>query len=168
MKSTLFQSIFNQGTILQRIVFFMGGTEMYKMNPDYFIGIELMDTQHQYLFELMEKAQTLLKDENILYKYDELIIILKGLEDYTKKHFADEIALMESLNYPRLQLHKEAHQGFIDKLNSFEIDAEKISLGTQDQMIFDLIEYLKEWLQIHILDCDKKVVRFINGENITA
>ena len=141
---------------------------MYKMNPDCLIGIELMDTQHQHLFELMEKAQNLLKDENILYKYDELIEILKGLENYTQKHFVDEIALMESLNYPRLQLHIKAHQGFIDKLNSFEIDAEKISLGTQDQMIYDLMEYLKEWLQIHILDCDRKVVRFINGENITA
>lgn len=141
---------------------------MYKMNPDYLIGIELMDTQHQYLFELMEKAQGLLKDENILYKYDELIKILKGLNDYTQKHFKDEIALMESLNYPRLQLHIAAHQGFIDKLDSFEIDAEQISLGTQDQMIYDLMEYLKEWLQIHILDCDKKVVRFMNGEKITA
>ena len=46
---------------------------MYKMNPDYLLGYELMDTQHQYLFGLMEKAQSLLKDENILYKYDELI-----------------------------------------------------------------------------------------------
>ena len=50
---------------------------MYKMNPDYLIGFELMDTQHQYLFELMEKAQILLKDENILYKYDELKKILR-------------------------------------------------------------------------------------------
>lgn len=141
---------------------------MYKMNPDYLLGLELMDTQHQYLFELMEKAQGLLKDENILYKYDELFKILKGLEDYTKKHFKDEITLMESLDYPRLQLHIAAHQGFIDKLNSFEIDAEKISLGTQDQMIYDLMEYLKEWLQIHILDCDRKVIRFMNGENITV
>ena len=141
---------------------------MYKMNPDYLLGLELFDTQHQYLFELMEKAQNLLKDENILYKYDELIAILKGLEDYTQMHFEEEIALMKSLDYPRLQLHIAAHQGFIDKLDSFEIDAEKISLGTQDQMIYDLMEYLKEWLRIHILDCDKKVIRFINGEKITA
>ena len=141
---------------------------MYKMNPDYFVGIELMDTQHQYLFEMMEKAQNLLKDENILYKYDELIDILEGLHNYTRKHFGEEVAFMESINYPRLQLHLAAHKGFIDKLNSFEVDAEKISLGTQDQVIYDLMEYLKHWLCIHILDCDKKVVRFLNGENITA
>ena len=141
---------------------------MYKINPDYYIGIELMDTQHQYLFELMDHVQALLRDENILYKYEEIIRILQGLEDYTQKHFNDEIALMESLNYPRLQLHIAAHQGFIDKLHSFEIDVEQISLGTQDQLIYDLMEYLKDWLRIHILDCDKKVHRFMNGENITA
>lgn len=141
---------------------------MYKMNPDYLLGLELMDTQHQYLFELMEKVQFLLKDENLLYKDEELFEILDGLRDYIKKHFEDEIALMESLNYPRLQLHIAAHQSFIDKVVSFELDAEKISLRNQDRMIYDLMEYLKEWLQIHILDCDRKVVRFMNGENITV
>lgn len=141
---------------------------MYKMNPDYLIGIESIDAQHQYLFGLMEKAQNLLKDENILYKYDDLIDILKGLEDYSLKHFSEEVAFMQSIDYPRLKLHEKAHDGFKDKLNSFEIDAKKISLGTQDQMIYDLMEYLKEWLQIHILDCDKKIARFLNGENITA
>ena len=48
----------------------LGGKIMYKMNPDYLIGNELLDSQHQFLFEMLEKAQSLLKDENILYKYD--------------------------------------------------------------------------------------------------
>ena len=52
---------------------------MYKMNPDYLIGIELMDEQHQVLFELMENAQRLLKDENILYKYDDLTKIFYNI-----------------------------------------------------------------------------------------
>ena len=106
--------------------------------------------------------------ESFFYKDEELIEILQGLKDYIKKHFQDEIALMESMDYPRLQLHLKAHQEFADKVNSFEIDAEKISLRTQDKMIYDLMEYLKEWLQIHILDCDRKVIRFMNGEKITA
>ena len=97
-----------------------GGLKMYKMNPDYFIGIELMDTQHQYLFELMERVQALLRDENILYKYEEIIRILKGLEQYTQQHFDAEIALMESMDYPRLQLHINAHNAFIEKVNSFK------------------------------------------------
>ena len=141
---------------------------MYKMNPDYLIGNELLDSQHQFLFEMLEKAQSLLKDENILYKYDELEKILKGLYNYTKMHFDEEVNLMKSLDYPRLHLQIAAHKGFVDKLDSFKIDFEKISLGTQDQVISELIEYLIDWLQIHILDCDRKIVRFINGEKITA
>ena len=34
----------------------------------------------------------------------------------------------------------------IRKNGEHEIDAEKISLRTQDKMIYDLMEYLKEWL----------------------
>lgn len=141
---------------------------MYKMNPDYLLGLELMDTQHQHLFQLMEDVQALLEDENLLYKDEELIEILQGLREYIQKHFRDEIELMESMDYPRLQLHLNAHEEFAQKVNSFEIDVEKISLRTQDKMIYDLMEYLKEWLQIHILDCDRKVIRFMNGEKITA
>ena len=76
--------------------------------------------------------------------YDDLVKILNGLKEYTLKHFSEEIALMESINYPRLDLHKEAHKGFVEKLDAFEIDADKISLGTQDQMILDLMDYLLE------------------------
>lgn len=139
---------------------------MYKMNPEYFIGISLLDEQHQTLFGLIDDAQSLLKDENILYKYDDLVKILTGLKEYTIKHFQDETAFMESINYPRLSLHLEAHDGFRSKLNNFEIDAESISLGTQDKMLLELLDYLMQWLQVHILDCDRKIALFLDGKPI--
>ena len=135
---------------------------MYKMNPEYLIGIDLMDEQHQVLFELMEKAQKLLKDEYILYKYDDLINILNGLKEYTHKHFTEEIEFMESVNYPDIEAHKLAHKAFVDKINAFGIDFDKISLGTQDKMIDELLNYLIQWLQEHILDCDRRVHIFMN------
>jgi hemerythrin len=136
---------------------------MYTMNPEYMIGLPFLDEQHQKIFSLMEDVQTLLKDENILYKYDELVKILEGLEEYALNHFDDEVAFMESIDYPRLQLHIAAHKGFTDKLSSFELDAETISLGTQDKIIMELMDYLTEWLQIHICDCDRKIAAFVNG-----
>ncbi len=139
---------------------------MYKMKPEYAIGIPRLDEQHQTLFSLIEDAQTLLRDENILYKYDKLIKILDGMKDYADKHFAEEVSLMESINYPRLQLHKAAHDGFCQKVNSFSLDMDTISLGTQDDMLLELLDYLNGWLQTHILDCDKKISRFMNGEQI--
>lgn len=141
---------------------------MYKMNPEYYIGIPFIDDQHQTLFGLIDDAQTLLKDENILYKYDDLIKILTGLKDYTIRHFEEETAFMESINYPRLSLHLAAHDGFRSKLAGFEIDAESISLGTQDEMLLHLLDYLMQWLQVHILDCDRKIALFLDGEPIEA
>ena len=43
-----------------------GGFQMYKMKPEYAIGISKLDEQHQTLFSLIDDAQTLMKDENIL------------------------------------------------------------------------------------------------------
>ena len=139
---------------------------MYKMKPEYAIGISKLDEQHQTLFSLIDDAQTLMKDENILYKYDKLIKILQGLREYSEQHFNEEVSLMESINYPRLQLHIAAHEGFCKKLDSFSLDMDAISLGTQDKMLLEILDYLNEWLQIHILDCDRKIARFMNGEQI--
>lgn len=144
-----------------------GENTMYKMNPDYLIGIEFIDEQHQELFHLMEQAQKLLKDENMLFKVDELNKILLGLVDYSNKHFKEEVAYMESIDYPRLALHLEAHKGFYEKLHSLDLKTETISLGTQDDVIMDLMEYLTVWLQNHILDCDRKIANFVStGEAV--
>ena len=59
-----------------------------------------------------------------------------------------------------------AHEGFCKKLDSFSLDMDAISLGTQDKMLLEILDYLNEWLQIHILDCDRKIARFMNGEQI--
>ncbi|MFI3213874.1 MAG: hemerythrin domain-containing protein [Eubacteriales bacterium] len=140
---------------------------MYKMNPNYLLGIEFLDIQHQKLFELMEKVQILLKDQNMLYKYEEIHTILHGLVDYSNIHFKQEVAYMESIDYPRLELHIEAHKGFQDKLSDIIVKYTNISLITQDEIIMDLMEYLTVWLQNHILDCDRKIANFINtGEAI--
>lgn len=135
---------------------------MYTMNPKYLINVEAVDEQHQTLFGLIDKAQRLLKDENILYKYDDLISILNGLKDYTKMHFESEIKLMENIQYPDLAIHKAAHDSFVEKIRTYELDIDKVSLGTQDTVINDILSYLLDWLQVHILDFDCKVGIYMN------
>lgn len=135
---------------------------MYKMNEEYSIGIPEIDEQHEKLFGLINDAQTLLKDENILYKYDRLAAILKGMKNYADRHFRTEVSLMEALAYPELESHIEAHDGFYEKVNSFHLDMETISLGTQDKIISDLLAYLESWLQVHIKDCDRRIALHSN------
>lgn len=126
---------------------------MYEMKADYFTGIELIDEEHKQLFAYANEAYELLQEQFIADKYDRIIDILQKLRDYTKKHFADEEAYMESINYKRIFTQKVQHEAFIDKLDS--VDLESIDAGeNQDEAITDLLEFLTDWLIHHILEVD--------------
>lgn len=126
---------------------------MYEMKPEYFTGIELIDEEHKQLFAYANEAYELLQDEFIPDKYDRIADILQELRDYTKKHFSDEEAYMESISYKRIFTQKIQHQSFIDKLDSIDMDS--IDAGeNQDEAIADILSFLTDWLIHHILELD--------------
>lgn len=126
---------------------------MYEMKPEYFTGIELIDEEHKQLFAYANEAYELLQDEFIPDKYDRIADILQELRDYTKKHFSDEEAYMESINYKRIFTQKVQHQFFIDKLDGIDMDS--IDAGeNQDEAIADILSFLTDWLIHHILEVD--------------
>ena len=126
---------------------------MYEMKPEYFTGIELIDEEHKQLFAYANEAYELLQDEFSPDKYDRIADILQELRDYTKKHFSDEEAYMESINYKRIFTQKVQHQSFIDKLDSIDMDS--IDAGeNQDEAIADILSFLTDWLIHHILELD--------------
>lgn len=96
---------------------------MYEMKPEYFTGITLIDEEHKQLFAYANEAYDLLQEEFIPDKYDRIVAILQELRNYTKKHFSDEEAYMESIQYKRIFTQKIQHQEFIDKLDNIDIDS---------------------------------------------
>lgn len=124
---------------------------MYEMKPEYYTGIDLIDSEHKRLFEIANEAYNLLHEEFIPDKYDNIIAVVNELKDYTAKHFADEEAYMESINYKRMFTQKVQHAQFIEKLN--EINFEDVD-ENQEQTIIDLLEFLTNWLIHHILEND--------------
>ena len=58
--------------------------------------------EHETLFEIIAKANDLVRAELLHDKYDEIVGILDQLQQYTKEHFADEEEYMESIGYPGL------------------------------------------------------------------
>lgn len=132
---------------------------MIRENPceftdDYLTGIELIDGEHQQLFEIVEKAYKLVKSGSAGDNYDEVIGILNELKDYTKEHFQDEEEYMESIRYEGLEAQKNAHAAFIYKLESVDL----LELDENPQKYMEsLIEFLLGWLINHILNTDKKI-----------
>ncbi len=126
---------------------------MYEMKPEYFIGIDLIDEEHKQIFAYANEAYELLHQEFTPDKYDNISDILEKLREYTKKHFADEEAYMESIHYKRLFTQKVQHQAFIEKLDEFDLEHMQ-DAEDQDEQIMNILNFLTDWLINHILNVD--------------
>ena len=132
---------------------------MIRDNPceftdDYLTGIEIVDLEHQQLFCIVERAYQLVKSNDVITCYDELLSIIHELTDYTVTHFADEEAYMEKIGYEGLAAQKNAHASFVARLESINL----IELDENPQKYMEsLIEFLLGWLINHILYSDKKI-----------
>ena len=129
---------------------------MFEMKPEYYIGIKMIDEQHNQLFTYADEAYELLNDEFTSDKYDRIDILLEKLYDYTVKHLADEEAYMESIHYNKLFTQKVQHQAFIEKLDEF-MESHNKEEENQDEQIMKILTYLTEWLVNHILYVDGQI-----------
>ena len=56
---------------------------MKQMEEEYRTGLEQIDREHLKLIDLIDRTKTLLEDENMLFKTDEIVSLLEGLKNYT-------------------------------------------------------------------------------------
>ena len=127
---------------------------MYEFKDEYKIGIDIIDEQHNKLFDIADRTYYLLKDEFTIDKYDKIVELLKELKEYTAYHFKCEEDYMESINYKRMFTQKIEHESFIKKLD--EIDLNKVD-ENQDEYIMEILEFLTNWLINHICGNDKLI-----------
>ncbi len=120
---------------------------------------ELLDAQHQELFELANAAQRL--DPNNANKA-ELGRLFKEFYDYMGKHFKEEEAYMQSIDYPLYEKHKKFHESIIEGMT--KILKEKkgvVELQKSIQMI------AKKWLAEHILENDLQIEKWRKSNIVT-
>ena len=129
---------------------------MYEMKPEYLTNIPLIDEEHQQLFDYANQVYDLLHQEFIADKYDNIADVLGKLRDYTKKHFAEEEAYMESIQYKRLFSQKIQHNAFIQKLEEWDLESIDGS-DNQDETIQEMLNFLTDWLIHHILELDTQI-----------
>lgn len=120
----------------------------------YSLGHSRIDQQHQELFKLLATL------EQALYDYkstDKVLSALIALTDYSQLHFHEEEQLMERIDYPDMNDHKQQHLAFMVEIAGLmkDIDAGKPVLT------IELIQFLKRWLSQHILGADMKIGAFL-------
>lgn len=127
---------------------------MFEMRDEYLTGIKLIDDEHRELFRIANEAYEVLSNDFIADKFDNIVALIKRLKDYTAKHFADEEAYMESIQYKRMFTQKIEHSAFIEKLD--ELDLDQIDENQSDALV-EMLEFLGNWLIHHILEKDKLI-----------
>lgn len=137
---------------------------MKQISEEYRTGLEEIDAEHIILLDLTDKTKKLLEDENMLFKCEDICALLAGLKEYTVQHFAHEEAYMESIGFDGVESQKAQHRVFAQKLEEFTERVSHLTLGTQDDMIRDLFNYLLMWLHDHIKTEDMKYAKFGNGK----
>ena len=105
------------------------------------------DTQHQALFELIERIKEVPFDPEILIR----------LKLYAEHHFILEEAYMRELNYPHAKDHLDAHDRFREELVAM-LDTDP-TMGQALQV--SLSDFLYEWLKLHVLGIDKELEEFV-------
>lgn len=124
-------------------------------------GIELIDSEHARLFEIIREVADVIDSQTLYDKYDEIIRLLEELKDYTEFHFNDEEEYMTSIAYPGLDGQKRAHAAFVDKLVNINLEELEEIDEHQDEYLVGLIDFLLGWLTEHILKVDKLVGKFV-------
>lgn len=123
--------------------------------PNLSVGITMIDDQHKMWFQKAEALFEAGKNNRAKEYVGEL---LDFLDDYTKKHFADEEKYMLSIKYPGYQEQKAAHTAFIAQLNKIKSDYN--TSGGNLLVILNANQMILDWLTKHISNMDKKIAEF--------
>jgi hemerythrin len=135
----------------------MCGMSLFQWKEDYLVGQPEIDTQHKKLFQLADQlhaAMTAGKGKDVLTK------TLGDLVDYTKRHFAAEEKLMQKANYPEYLQHKAYH----DKLTAQVVQFQTEFAAGKSVVTIQLLQFLKDWLQHHIGETDRKIAAFLSQQ----
>ena len=124
-------------------------SEIPQWKPEYSVQNELIDYQHQYLFELCKALAKLQEQSENKLSVEQA---LAGLLDYIELHFREEEEFYKS--HPEFSEHQKIHKDLMEKTKDFaaQFKAEKLELSA-------LLDFVYGWIVDHITKTD---IRFFH------
>ncbi len=132
---------------------------MFKWQESFSSNVKEFDEQHKKLFALGNQLLDVVHASRNTDHYDDIMEALDELKEYTVYHFNAEEELMLTYNYPKLMSHKMQHKKFLGKVEellSKDIDKNQVDVT------LELLTFLADWIQNHILVTDSQYGDFFN------
>jgi hemerythrin-like metal-binding protein len=117
----------------------------------YSVGISIIDEEHKTLIGILNKAVAAHEHND---NAEETKDLLGDMIEYARKHFSEEEAYMVKFKYPEYQLHRKEHLAFTSKTVMSYHDL----ISGDNQIVNEILEYLKQWWVNHIQVTDKKYI----------
>lgn len=136
---------------------------MFKWKENFSVNVKKLDEQHKEIFNIGNFVYDLISMKDDIDRFDEIMVALNKLRDYAKYHFETEEKLMLEYGYPKYEEHKHQHDSFIAKINSIDEDAID---EDQRKVGLDLIMFIANWIEQHILRTDMEYKEFFNKKGV--
>ena len=134
--------------------------ELFSWKPEYTVAVERFDREHKKLFSLLNDL-----NESMRAGQGRFVVgrVLHELMNYTRTHFAAEVTAMRRAGSPGIDEHIAEHDALSAKVAAFVAEYEA---GNTQLVSIDLLYFLRDWLEKHILQTDQKYTRTLNAAGI--
>ena len=134
------------------------------MDPDgwkaeYNFNLKFIDDQHKYFFGTLNKLRECVKGGNCANTGTDIFF---ELAHYVEHFLIQEEIYFKDYHFPNYKQHKELHSNFIERFIKFQKDFETKS----EKVCADMLTFLEEWFENHILKYDKEAIDYLTEKGV--
>ncbi|WP_020674757.1 bacteriohemerythrin [Geopsychrobacter electrodiphilus] len=118
-------------------------------NEKYSVGVTELDEQHKSLIHMINEMHYAMNNDK---GQEAITSIIEQMFAYMELHFSTEEGYMQQFGYLGLLAHQKSHEEFRSKARDLR---ERVSAG-EFVLSFEILQFLSDWLQNHILVSDMK------------
>lgn len=128
-------------------------------SQDLAIGHELIDADHQDIFDAAKRLHTEITSEEP--EYSIVGEVLVELIEHTGGHFAREEALMREIGFPGYKAHKREHTLLMQKVN--DLHRQFMDSRSNSKLPVEVANFIQYGLVRHVMRSDMELGRFMHA-----
>jgi len=129
-------------------------------NEQMSVGLAELDDDHKQLIRVINQLGANSGDESRRAAVRQSLVALRR---YAEFHFAREEKVLGACGYPNLEDHQAEHRAFVQHIGEMNRQFDENPERMADIVNEELLTYLRDWLNHHILIEDKAYRPFVEA-----